>query len=128
MNAPWRNVRCCCGDHAATCWERQAEAAREDFRKTECIWTRCRGLEQDRWGRQPAFVFADGSDRSVQEQLLAQGRALVSAEVADKGCTAELAAAEAIARQAKLGTWAGSDAIKNAERAGDILARIGQFT
>jgi endonuclease YncB( thermonuclease family) len=82
----------------------------------------------DRWGRQPAFVFADGSDRSVQGQLLAQGQALVSAEVADKGCAAELAAAEASARQAKLGTWAGSDAIKNAERAGDILARIGQFT
>jgi len=82
----------------------------------------------DRWGRQPAFVFADGSDRSIQAELLAQGQALASAEVADQGCAAELASAEASARQAKLGTWADSDAIKNAERTGDILARIGQFT
>ena len=82
----------------------------------------------DRWGRQPAFAFVDGFDRSVQGLLLAQGQALASGEVADKGCAAELAAAEAAARQAKLGTWAGSDAIKNAERPGDILARVGQFT
>src|SRR5205807_1131992 len=27
----------------------------------------------DRWGRQPAFVFADGSDSSIQVQLLARG-------------------------------------------------------
>ena len=37
----------------------------------------------DRWGRQPAFVFADDSDRPIQAQLLATGQALVSAEVAD---------------------------------------------
>jgi endonuclease YncB( thermonuclease family) len=82
----------------------------------------------DRWGMQPAFVFAAGSPTSVQAQLLAQGEALVSGDVADKGCAAELAAAEAAARQAKKGTWADSSVIKNAERPGDILTRIGQFT
>jgi endonuclease YncB( thermonuclease family) len=99
----------------------------------------------DRWGRQTAFVFAggtetsgqrrsaptvQGSDPSVQDLLLDRGEALASADIADKGCAAELAAAEAAARQAKRGTWADSDSgvIKNAEKPGDILARIGQFT
>ena len=88
----------------------------------------------DRWGRQPAFVCAggseasvQGSDTSVQGLLLAKGGALVSAEVADQGCAAEPVTAEAAARQAKLGTWAGPGVIKNAESPGDILASIGQF-
>jgi endonuclease YncB( thermonuclease family) len=95
----------------------------------------------DRWGRQPAFVFAgrpdtlvqgsdtpvQGSDSSIQVLLLARGEALVSADIADRGCAAELAAAEAVARQAKRGTWANSSVIKNAEKPGDILASVGQF-
>jgi endonuclease YncB( thermonuclease family) len=82
----------------------------------------------DRYGSQPAFVFVEQADNSVQNQLLAQGGALVSATVADKACAAELAAAEATARQAKRGIWADPAVIKNAESPGDILARIGQFT
>jgi endonuclease YncB( thermonuclease family) len=82
----------------------------------------------DRYGRQPALVFADSAATSVQGLLLAQGEALVSATIADKACAAELAAAEAAARQAKRGLWAGSAVIKNAESPDDILARIGQFT
>jgi endonuclease YncB( thermonuclease family) len=82
----------------------------------------------DRYGRQPAFVFADQADTSVQGQLLMQGEALVSGSIADKACAAELIAAEAIARQAKRGVWADAAVIKNAESPGDILARIGQFT
>jgi endonuclease YncB( thermonuclease family) len=81
----------------------------------------------DRWGRQTAFVFTDGSATSIQGQLLTGGEALVAADIADRGCAAELAAAEAAARLAKQGTWADSSVIKNAERAGDILARMGQF-
>jgi endonuclease YncB( thermonuclease family) len=82
----------------------------------------------DRYGRQPAFVFVDGADMSVQNLLLAQGDALVSAAVTDKDCALSLAAAEAEARQAKRGIWADPAAIKNTESPGDILARIGQFT
>jgi endonuclease YncB( thermonuclease family) len=82
----------------------------------------------DRYGRQPAFVFAEQAPASVQHQLLAQGDALVSGTIADKACAADLAAAEATARLARRGVWAGSTAIKNAERADDILTRIGQFT
>jgi endonuclease YncB( thermonuclease family) len=82
----------------------------------------------DRYGRQPAFVFVEQATASVQSQLLAQGDALVSGNIADKACAAELAAAEAAARQARRGIWADRAAIKNAESPGDILARIGQFT
>jgi endonuclease YncB( thermonuclease family) len=82
----------------------------------------------DRYGRQPALVFVEQSAAPVQHQLLARGDVLVSATIADKACAAELVAAEATARQAKRGIWAGPAVIKNAESPGDILARIGQFT
>jgi len=88
----------------------------------------------DRWGRQSAFVFTGGPDTSgqasdppVQGQLLVQGYALFTADVTDKGCAAELAAAEAAARQARRGKWADTGVIKNAESPEDILACVGQF-
>jgi endonuclease YncB( thermonuclease family) len=82
----------------------------------------------DRYGRQPAFAFLAGSETPVQSELLRRGEALVSTEVTDKDCAADLAAAEAEARRAKKGTWAEPAAIKNAESPGDILAGIGRFT
>jgi endonuclease YncB( thermonuclease family) len=82
----------------------------------------------DRYGRQPAFVFLAGSETPAQIELLRRGEALISTEIANKDCAAELAAAEAEARQAKTGTWADPAAIKNAESPGDILAGIGRFT
>jgi endonuclease YncB( thermonuclease family) len=81
----------------------------------------------DRYGRQTAFVFLAGSDMSVQAQLLAQGAALASPDIADKDCATALMTAEADARAAKKGTWAGENVIKNAESAADILAGIGRF-
>jgi endonuclease YncB( thermonuclease family) len=82
----------------------------------------------DRYGRQPAFVFLAGSETPVQALLLAQGAALVSADIADKGCAASLFAAEAEARASQRGIWASPSAIKNAESPDDILAGIGRFT
>lgn len=81
----------------------------------------------DRYGRQAALVFVDHADTSVQATLLAQGEALVSAEIADKDCAAALSAAEAEARRERRGTWADRNAIKNAESPDDILAGIGRF-
>jgi endonuclease YncB( thermonuclease family) len=81
----------------------------------------------DRYGRQTAFAFLAGSDMSVQAQLLAQGAALASPDIADKDCATALMTAEADARAAKKGTWAGANVIKNAESAADILAGIGRF-
>jgi len=82
----------------------------------------------DRYGRQAAFASLAGTAATVQSELLRRGEALVSTEVTNRDCAAELAAAEAEARQAKRGTWADPAAIKNAESPGDILAGIGRFT
>jgi endonuclease YncB( thermonuclease family) len=81
----------------------------------------------DRYGRQGALVFVGESETSVQATLLAQGDALVSAEVSDKECAAALMSSEADARRQKKGNWADPSAIKNAESPDDILAGIGRF-
>lgn len=81
----------------------------------------------DRYGRQGALVFIGESDTSVQAVLLAQGDALVSAEIADKACATALISSEAEARRQKKGSWADPSAIKNAESPDDILAGIGRF-
>ena len=81
----------------------------------------------DRYGRQSALVFIGESDISIQATLLAQGAALVSAEITDKDCAAALMASEAEARRQKKGSWADPSAIKNAESPDDILAGIGRF-
>jgi endonuclease YncB( thermonuclease family) len=82
----------------------------------------------DRYGRQTAFVRLASSKALVQELLLAEGEAVVSADVADKDCAARFLAAEATARAAKKATWASQSAIKNAESPDDILTGIGRFT
>jgi len=81
----------------------------------------------DRYGRQSAFVFLAPSDTPVQSLLLAEGEALVNAEVVDKECAGILMKAEAEARLAKKGTWNRSTAIKNAEISDDILTGVGRF-
>jgi len=82
----------------------------------------------DRYGRQGAFVFVTGSEQSVQSELLRRGEALVSSNISEKNCAAALAAAENAARDARLGIWGKTSAIKNAESPGDILSAIGHFT
>lgn len=81
----------------------------------------------DRYGRQRAFVFVYGAGTSLQDQLLREGQARFAGGVADDACAAELMMAESAARSAKRGLWAGSAAIKNAERPVDILAEVGRF-
>jgi len=81
----------------------------------------------DRYGRQTAIVVLGSTETPVQALLLRQGDALVSAEIADKDCAAELDLAEAEARQAQRGVWSDPAVIKNAESSGDILAGIGRF-
>jgi endonuclease YncB( thermonuclease family) len=80
----------------------------------------------DRYGRQSALVYRDGSDTPVQTALLEQGAAMMSPSI-DATCLPQLRTAENAARQAWRGIWASGAAIKNTERPGDILAAIGQF-
>jgi endonuclease YncB( thermonuclease family) len=64
------------------------------------------GPEVDRYGRLVAFVFADNSQQSVQQMLLEQGRARVSARIGSKACADLLLTAERAARAAHRGVWA----------------------
>jgi len=81
----------------------------------------------DRYGRQAAIVYLGSTETPVQALLLRQGEALVSTEILDKDCAADLGQAEAEARQAKRGVWADPSVIKNAESSDDILSGIGRF-
>jgi endonuclease YncB( thermonuclease family) len=82
----------------------------------------------DRYGRQSAFAWRLPDETLIQQELLAQGEALVSANVGDKACAAALLAAETAARDAKRGIWTDPTAIKNTESPGDILTGIGRYT
>lgn len=81
----------------------------------------------DRYGRQNAFVVRAEDGTPVQAQLLRVGAALTTGNTSDKDCAAELAAAEAVARQTKQGIWATPNVSINAAKPGDILAKLGQF-
>jgi endonuclease YncB( thermonuclease family) len=84
----------------------------------------------DRYGRLAGLAVAGDASNSVQGQLLDQGAAVFSGDVADsdnKDCAMELVAHEAAARRARRGIWSDGTAIKNAERPGDISPWIGQF-
>lgn len=84
----------------------------------------------DRYGRLAALAFAGDASNSIQGQLVDQGAAVFSGDVADsdnKDCAMELLEREAAARRARRGVWADGAAIKNTERPGDILPWIGQF-
>jgi len=60
----------------------------------------------DRYGRTVAFAFPAGSVESLQESLLAAGRARVSTRTGGESCARRLLAAERQARAAGRGLWA----------------------
>ena len=84
----------------------------------------------DRYGRLVGLAFAGDASNSIQGQLVDQGAAVFSGDVAEsdnKDCAMELLKHEAAARRARRGVWADGAAIKNTERPGDIVPWIGQF-
>src|SRR5882724_12590638 len=52
------------------------------------------GSDQDRYGRLVAFAFMNDTQQSLQQALLEQGRARVSAQVGDKACADALLTTE----------------------------------
>jgi len=64
------------------------------------------GAEQDRYGRLVAFAFAGDTPQSLQQSLLEQGHARVSARIGDKACADALLTTERSARAASRGLWA----------------------
>lgn len=81
----------------------------------------------DRYGRQPAVVFAAGSEASLQAELLGRGLLVAAGSLVSLDCANSLIQRENVARAAGRGVWGESDAIKSAEMPGDILAQVGRF-
>ncbi len=86
------------------------------------------GPERDRYGRLVAFAFTGDAQQSVQQAMLEQGRARVSARVGDKACADGLLSAERAARAAGRGLWADPNfAPLSAENLTRLQAGRGQF-
>ncbi len=86
------------------------------------------GAEHDRYGRLVAFAFIDDAQQSVQQAMLEQGRARVSARVGDKACADALLSAERAARTARRGLWADPNfAPLSAENRTKLRAERGRF-
>jgi endonuclease YncB( thermonuclease family) len=64
------------------------------------------GPEHDRYGRVVAMAYTDDALESLQQAMLAQGQARVSARVGDRPCAERLLEAERAARAARRGLWA----------------------
>jgi len=84
----------------------------------------------DRYGRLFAYASAmrNGTEHSVQADLVAAGFARVAARVGGRACALELLGRESAARRAKLGLWASSyyESL-SAENPADVLAELGRF-
>jgi endonuclease YncB( thermonuclease family) len=84
----------------------------------------------DRYGRTPAYAYVvrDGTEHSVQADMLAQGQAWVTAPIGNQTCAGDLRVRENVARKAALGLWGDPYyGMKKAENPADVLARRGHF-
>lgn len=64
------------------------------------------GPQEDRYGRLVGYAFPAESTQSLQDALLAQGRARVSARIGGKACAEPLFGLERAARAGRRGLWA----------------------
>ena len=84
--------------------------------------------ESDRYGRLVAFAFAGDAQQSLQQALLAEGQARVSARIGDKACADGLLTIERAARAARRGLWADPNfAPLRAENIAQLQAERGHF-
>lgn len=78
----------------------QSLAARQTLRLEKL------GPGQDRYGRLVAFAYTGDMQTSLQQTMIEQGHAQVSARIGDKHCADLLLARERAARAARRGIWA----------------------
>ena len=106
-----------------------AKAALEALLAGRTVTLKKLGPDADRYGRVVAHVYLEGRERSVQQDMLAQGHARVAAEVGTPDCAAVLFAAEHTARAGSLGLWGDPYyLIQRAENPAKVLAERGKFT
>lgn len=86
------------------------------------------GAAPDRYGRLVAFIYAENTEQSVQQAMVAQGEARVSGRIGNKACADMLLSVEKAARKARLGLWADPNfAPLRPENVTRIGAARGQF-
>lgn len=86
------------------------------------------GADSDRYGRVLAFAYPANAGTSLQEALLAQGLARVSARIGAKACAEALLTIEHAARAARRGLWADPNfAPLRAENLDRLKAERGHF-
>ncbi len=96
----------------------------------EIVLKQAEPQKTDRYGRVVAYAFTvrDGTEHSVQADLVAAGRARVAAKAGRRACAVELLSRENTARRAKLGLWASPYYdLLNADSPADALAEQGAF-
>src|ERR1700687_6199835 len=123
----------CCSPTAASCgWRRsRSPMAAAPHCKPSSPDIRCGSKSlgpRDRYGRLVAFAFIGDDQQSVQQAMLEQGHARVSARVGDKECADTLLSAERAARAARRALWADPNfAPLSAENLTRLQAERGQF-
>jgi endonuclease YncB( thermonuclease family) len=106
-----------------------SRAALQDLIGARALRLESLAAERDRYGRLVAFAFAGEAKESLQQALLAQGQARVSARVGDKACADALLAVERNARAARRGLWADPNfAPLSSENHARLRAERGHFT
>jgi endonuclease YncB( thermonuclease family) len=106
-----------------------AKAALEALLAGRPVTLKKLGPNANRYGHIVALVSVEGADRSVQQDMLAQGHALVAAEIGERTCGALLFAAEHSARTSSLGLWGiPYYVIQQATDPAKVLAERGRFT
>jgi endonuclease YncB( thermonuclease family) len=106
-----------------------ARAALQSLLGNRKIKLEALNAEPDRYGRLVAFAFAGDEQTSVQQALLEQGQARVSARVGNKACADALLVAERAARATNRGLWANPNfALLNPDNRARLQAERGRFT
>jgi len=88
------------------------------------------GIETDRYGRLLVYAFAseNGTERSLQQAMLAGGHARVAATIGDRSCATALLKEEARARKAGTGLWSElAFRPRQADKPSELLEEIGRF-
>jgi endonuclease YncB( thermonuclease family) len=105
-----------------------SRAALQDIAAGQTLRLERLGAERDRYGRVVALATAGDAQESLQQGLLAQGRARVAARVGDKACADILLRAEGAARLGHRGLWADPNfAPLSAENLPGLQAARGRF-
>jgi endonuclease YncB( thermonuclease family) len=106
-----------------------AKAALENLIAGRTVMLKKLGPNADRYGRIVALVSTERATHSVQQHMLAQGHALVAAEIGERACAAQMFAAEQSARSNRLGLWGiPYYVIQQAKDPAKVLAERGRFT